>query len=55
MVQMLFAVENFGLKKYEDRNKFRFITYVISLCCFTYGCSFIASNESKGKVTVNFE
>jgi len=33
----------------------RLITYVISLRCFTYGCSFISSNESKRKVTANLE
>jgi len=32
MVQMLFVVEKCRLKKYEDRNKIRLITYVISLC-----------------------
>jgi len=52
---MLFVVEKCSLKKYEDRNKIRSINYVTLLCCFTYGCSFIASNESKGKATVNRE
>jgi len=55
MRQMLFVVEKCRLKKYEYRNKIRSITHVISLCCFTYGCSFIASNESKGKATGNRE
>jgi len=46
MGQMLFVVEKCRLKKYEDRNKIGSITCVISLGRFTYGCSFIASNES---------